>query len=150
MKTDWLEDGRKIPDDVMYYIRRMAVHAVRVKCQSPEVIAKAYNVDRSCIYRWLKQYDNGGFEMLESRIPPGATPTVTTEMDVWLKDTVLNKTPLDYGYDTNLWTSGILAELLKQKFNIVVGLIFALKMKPALVYERVQAVAGDWLEKHRK
>ena len=30
MTPEWLEDGRKVPDDVMYYIRRMAVYAVRV------------------------------------------------------------------------------------------------------------------------
>ncbi|MFA5924732.1 MAG: hypothetical protein WC856_26170, partial [Methylococcaceae bacterium] len=29
MTPEWLEDGRKVPDDVMYYIRRMAVYAVR-------------------------------------------------------------------------------------------------------------------------
>ena len=26
MTPEWLEDGRKVPDDVMYYIRRMAVY----------------------------------------------------------------------------------------------------------------------------
>ena len=43
MTPEWLEDGRKIPDDVMYYIRRMAVYAVRVLGQSPEKVAEAYN-----------------------------------------------------------------------------------------------------------
>lgn len=54
-------------------------------------------------------------------MPPGPTPIITEEMDVWLKDTVLNKTPLDFNYDTSLWTSNILAELLKQKFNVTVS-----------------------------
>jgi hypothetical protein len=43
MNLDWLADGRKIPDEVMYYIRVMAVNSIRVLGQSPEVIAKAYN-----------------------------------------------------------------------------------------------------------
>jgi hypothetical protein len=30
MNFDWINDGRKIPDDVMYYIRVMAVNSVRV------------------------------------------------------------------------------------------------------------------------
>ena len=51
MTPEWLEDGRKVPDDVMYYIRGMAVYAVRVLGQSPEKVAEAYNFDRSCIYR---------------------------------------------------------------------------------------------------
>ena len=121
MNFDWLADGRKIPDDVMYYIRVMAVNAVRVLGQSPEVIARAYNFNRPCIYRWLRQYDEGGFEALKSEMPPGAEPLVTAEMDEWLKQTALNKTPVDFGYDRNLWTCGILAELLKGQFGVTVS-----------------------------
>lgn len=121
MNVDWLADGRKIPDDVMYYIRVMAVNAVRVLGQSPELIAKAYNFNRPCIYRWLRQYDEGGFAALNSEMPPGAEPLVTAGMDEWLKRTVLNQTPVDFGYDRNLWTCGILAELLKGQFGVTVS-----------------------------
>jgi transposase len=121
MNFDWLNDGRKIPDDVMYYIRVMAVHAIRVLGQSPEVIAKAYNFNRACIYRWLKQYDGGGFAALESEMPAGAQPLVTREMDEWLRQRVLKQNPVDFGYDTNLWTCEILAELLKKEFGVTVS-----------------------------
>jgi transposase len=121
MNYDWLNDGRKIPDDVMYYIRVMAVHAIRVLGQSPEVIAKAYNFNRACIYRWLKQYDGGGFAALESEMPAGAQPLVTREMDEWLRQRVLKQNPVDFGYDTNLWTCEILAELLKKEFGVTVS-----------------------------
>jgi transposase len=121
MNLDWLADGRKIPDEVMYYIRVMAVNSIRVLGQSPEVIAKAYNFNRACIYRWLRHYDEGGFAALESETPPGAQPLVTGEMDEWLKQTVLNKSPVDFSYDTNLWTCGILAELLKKGFGVTVS-----------------------------
>lgn len=121
MNTDWLKDGRKIPDSTMYYIRIMAVNAVRILGLSPETIAKAYNFHRSCIYRWLKQYDEGGFEMLESKMPPGAEALITIEIDEWLKQTVLTYTPVDFGYDTNLWTCAVLGQLLEQKFNISVS-----------------------------
>jgi transposase len=121
MNLDWLTDARKIPDDVMYYIRIMAVHAVRFLKISPELIADAYNVHRSCIYRWLSQYDNGGYEALESQMPPGAQAIITHEIDEWVKDTVLTKTPVDFKYDTNLWTCRILAEVLKQEFDVTVS-----------------------------
>ena len=45
----------------------MAVHAVRVRNESPEVIARVFKFNRACIYRWLKQYDAEGFEALKSR-----------------------------------------------------------------------------------
>ena len=121
MNLDWLADGRKIPDEVMYYIRAMAVNSIRVLGQSPEDIAKAYNFNRACIYRWLRQYDEGGFAALESEMPPGAQPLITSEMDAWLKQTVLNKNPVDFGYDTNLWTCGVLVGLLKKEFGVTVS-----------------------------
>ncbi len=118
MTPEWLEDGRKVPDDVMYSIRRMAVYAVRVLGQSPEKVAEAYHFDRSCIYRWLKQYDEGGFEALESHMPGGSDPIITKATDDWMKQAVLDSTPADFGYDTHLWTCPILATLLRDKFGV--------------------------------
>jgi transposase-like protein len=63
---EWLRDGRKIPDEVKGYIRKIAVEAVRERGQSPEVVAEIFNFNRSCIYRWLNQYDAGGYDALES------------------------------------------------------------------------------------
>ena len=40
---EWLRDGRKIPDEVMGYIRKIAVEAVRERGQSPEVVAEIFN-----------------------------------------------------------------------------------------------------------
>ena len=105
----------------MYFIRRMAVNAIRVLGQSPEKIAEAYNFDRSCIYRWLKQYDEGGFEALESKMPPGAEPLITSKTDEWLRQTILTCTPIEFGYDTNLWTCAVLAKLLEQKLGVAVS-----------------------------
>ena len=121
MTPEWLEGGRKVPDDVMYYIRRMAVYAVRVLGQSPEKVAEAYNFDRSCIYRWLKQYDGGGFEALESHMPCGSDPIITKATDDWMKQAVLDSTPADFVYDTHLWTCPILATLLRDKFGVAVS-----------------------------
>ena len=42
-------------------------------------------------------------------------------MDGWLKQTVLTCTPVEFGYDTNLWTSTVLAELLAQEFGVTVS-----------------------------
>lgn len=121
MNPEWLEDGRKIPDDVMRYIRIMAVHAVRELGQSPEEVIKVFNFNRPCIYRWLRLYDEGGYEALKSEMPMGSEPIITEEMDEWLKQTVLTKTPMDFNYDTPLWTCKILMALLKTEFHVWVG-----------------------------
>jgi transposase len=121
MNIDWLQDGRKIPDNVMLYIRVMAVYAVRELGQSPEDVIKVLNFNRACMYRWLRLYDEGGYAALESDMPVGAEPMITSELDEWLKKTILEKTPIDFGYDTNLWTCKILAELLEKEFYVTVS-----------------------------
>jgi transposase len=42
-------------------------------------------------------------------------------MDEWLKQTILTCTPVNFGYDTNLWTIPVIVELLEQKFGVTVG-----------------------------
>src|ERR687895_2268298 len=80
----------------------------------------------------------GDYEALESRKPPGAKPVITPEMEGWLEETVLNSTPVQHGYDTNLWTRDILAELLKKEFGVSVsGLSVSLHLrKRGLSYQK--------------
>ena len=49
-----------------------------------------YNYSRTCIYHRQKQYDEGGFEALESKMAPGAEPIITRDIDEWLKKTILS------------------------------------------------------------
>jgi transposase len=121
MTNDWMKDGRKIPDEVMDYIRKMAVRAVREIKESPEVVARLFGFSPSCIYEWLNCYDEGGYPALETGKARGAAPLITPAMDQWLQRTVLESTPAQHGYDTVLWTSAILAELLKNTFGITVS-----------------------------
>jgi transposase len=121
MKADWLCDARKIPDEVMNYLRRIAIRAVKEKDYSPELIADIFGISRSSIYAWLRWYDNGGEEALDTQSAPGAPPTITAEMDLWLKQIVLSSTPVDHGYDTVLWNRDMLSALLNKHFGITVA-----------------------------
>ena len=118
MNKDWRWDARKIPDEVMNYIRPIAVHAVIDQHHSPELIAKIFRISRSSIYEWLNWYSDGGDEALNTRKAPGAAPIITPKIDRWLKRTILRSTPADHGYDTVLWTLAILAALLEKKFGV--------------------------------
>ena len=121
MKADWLSDARKIPDEVMNYLRPMAVRAVEEKQYSPELIADILGMSRSSIYDWLRWYRAGGEAALDTRTAPGAPPVITPIIDWWIEQTVLNSTPVNHGYDTVLWTRAILAELLNKHFGIGVS-----------------------------
>jgi len=103
---------QKDTDDVMYYITNNGGTCCSVLGLSPELIAEAYNFNRACIYRWLRQYDEGGYKALESRMPPGAKPLLSDAMDEWLRQTVLTLTPVKFGYDTNLWTGTVFSRII--------------------------------------
>jgi transposase len=120
MKPKWLLDARLIPDEVMGYLRKIAVHAVVENGHSPEQVIKILGLSRSTIYDWLKRFEEHGYAGLDTKKAPGAEPTVTPEMDAWLKQTVLESTPEDHGYDTTLWTCDLLAQQLSERFGVQV------------------------------
>lgn len=121
MKPLWLSDARYIPDEVMGYLRKIAVHAVEENGYSPEEVIKMFGFSRGTIYDWLKRYRQDGYAGLDTKKAPGAEPVVTAEMDAWLVQTVLEHTPEAFGYDTTLWTCDLLAKLLAQQFGMPVS-----------------------------
>jgi hypothetical protein len=50
MKAEWSLNARKIPDEVMKYLGRIAVRAIEEKNYSPEVIADVLDISRSSVY----------------------------------------------------------------------------------------------------
>lgn len=121
MKAKWLTDARKIPDEVMNYLRRIAVRAVEEYHYSPELIAAIFGISRSCIYDWLREYREEGEDALDTRKAPGSLPVMTSDIDYWLKETILYSTPQDHGYGTLLWTLDILVDVLKKRFDLCVS-----------------------------
>ena len=81
MKPDWLSDGRLIPDEVMSYFRKIAVHAVEEMGYRPEDVIKILGLSRSTLYDWLKRFREHGYEGLNTKKAPGARPLVTAERD---------------------------------------------------------------------
>ena len=104
MNIEWLSDARKIPDNVMTYIRILAVRAVIDGHNSPESVSDMFGISRSSIYEWLKSFREDGYDALETKTAPGMAPIITSQMDEGLRDVVLSKNPTDYGYDTPLVT----------------------------------------------
>ena len=121
MNAQWLFDARKIPDEVMNYIRRIAVRAIKEKDYSPELVADLLGISRTSIYDWLRKYHNEGEEALDTGKAPGAEFVMIPEIDQWLKETILNTTPADHGYDTVLWTLEIIVNLLREYFDLWVS-----------------------------
>lgn len=121
MKLEWMSDARQIPDEVMTYIRQIAVRAINEKQYHPDDIGDMLGVSRSAVYDWLNRFASDGYDGLETRKAPGAKPLVTREIEQWLKKTIIEETPEKFDYDTPLWTCDILAELVKVHFGVEVA-----------------------------
>ena len=50
MTEDWELDGRQMPDQVLEYLRKIAVRAVEEQGYSPEVVIGVLGLSRSCMY----------------------------------------------------------------------------------------------------
>lgn len=121
MNLEWMDDARKIPDEVMDFIRKIAVRAINEKDFSPESIAEIFGISRTAIYAWLKRHKEGGYAGLDTKKAPGSPGIITSEMDAWLVDTVTHHVPSEFGYDTVLWTREILSEILNEVFDLNVA-----------------------------
>jgi transposase len=54
MVEEWMNDARKIPDEPVGYLRKVAVRAIEEKGYSPELIVDVLGISRSSVYEWLK------------------------------------------------------------------------------------------------
>lgn len=113
-------DCRKLTAKELSDLRKRAVTAVQ-KGESPEVVARALQVSRSALYGWLALYRSGGWSRLEAGKRGGRKPKVTGRALRWIYDTVTMKNPEQFKFKFSLWTSKMLAALLKKKFGITLS-----------------------------
>ena len=88
-------DGRKLDRATLEKLRIRAVSLVVEEGKSPEVVVAALGFHRSCIYDWLRRYNEGGWDALKSRPLPGRNRTVNEDMEEQLLRIVTERSPED-------------------------------------------------------
>ena len=71
MSEKWFDDARKIPDEAMSFIRKIAVKAIVENNFSPELVAEVFGISRTAIYAWIRRYKCGGYDALNTGEAPG-------------------------------------------------------------------------------
>jgi len=118
---------------------------------------KTMGLSRTAIYPWLRAYDRYGVEGLRGSKSAGPRPKLTGKQCEQVRRWIVGKDPRQYSFDFGLWTRKIVAELIKQKFGIDIGLTAVGRLlarmditpqKPLRrAYERDELAVREWKER---
>jgi transposase len=115
-------DGRKLDHKTLEEIRLMAVQRVW-EGERPSVVIASYGFNRPVIYRWLQQAKGKGrgLRALRSRKGTGRPRKLTTAQGRQVFRWINGKNPRQYGFDFDLWTRQVVAELIADRFGVELG-----------------------------
>lgn len=86
--------------------------------ESPEVVIAALGFHRSCIYRWLATYREGGLEGLVAKAIPGRPRKLGGEQMQKLCRLLIEKNPLQLRFEFALWTRAMIREVIREEFGV--------------------------------
>lgn len=134
----------------------MAVTRVR-EGERPSTVVKSYGLCRTTIYRWIRAHKKGGDEALKSRKHPGRPCKLSDRQTKQVRRWICGKDPRQYGFDFGLWTRGIVASLIKERFKVRLGVTAVGRMLHRLditpqkplrrAYERDPVAIAKWKAK---
>ena len=98
-------------------LRRQALRLYLEKNFHPEFIAKALGVSARSVHRWIGWFKKRGWDAFQ--IPkPCRRSKLNESQFLEITEMILTKTPLEFGFDTVLWTRAIIAHIILNKFSI--------------------------------
>ena len=85
--------------------------------KSTREISATLGVDDQTVRAWRRAWRNKGSDGLRARPHPGPPSRLTSEQQRQLVG-MLAKEPAAYGFDKHLWTTPLIAKLIKKTFNV--------------------------------
>lgn len=109
-------DARRLKHGELTELRKRGVSAVQ-DGQPVVLVAKVLGIQKSTLFGWLARYRRGGWSSLDARKRGGRPPKLTGKMLQWIYEAVM-KDPRQLEFPFALWTSAMVAELIRRQFNI--------------------------------
>jgi transposase len=113
-------DARKLDHATLEALRERAVQRVQ-EGESPEVVARVFEIGRTAIYRWLAEYRRGGWGALKAKPLFGRPPKLDGKKLRWVYNMVTRKNPLQLKFVFALWTREMVAKLIKDRFGVTLS-----------------------------
>jgi transposase len=98
-----------------YDVRLRAVRAVKDGMSISDV-AKAYQTDRTTVFRWYKRFKADSESGLVRRTGSGR-PRILEQLDADKLTEIVLSSALDFGYESDLWTCSRIQETIRTEFS---------------------------------
>jgi transposase len=115
----------------MIGVRLYAVYQIARGSVSRD-LEKIYNVSFKSVCNWVNEFNKYGIEGLKDKPKSGRKPQLSNETKETIKTIILNEEPVQYNYNTSIWTGPILIDLIEKKFGI--------KYKKAQIYNIMKSM----------
>lgn len=115
-------DGRTLDHPTSEHLRRHAVRRIKEDGERPGEVMRSMGLHRTTIYRWLDAYEQGGHKALTSSKACGPKPKLDEKQRRKVRRWILGKDPRQYGFDFGLWTRQIVAQMIEEKFGVILQL----------------------------
>ena len=146
-------DGRTLDHSTLEHLRHLAVQRVE-DGERPSDVMQSLGFCRTSIYRWLRAYRKRGGAALASRKAKGPKPKLTPKQKLQVRRWIVGKDPRQYGFDFGLWTRRIVAEMIHERFAVILTLpsvghlLTSLQITPQKplrrAYERDEKAVEQW------
>ena len=110
-------DARRLDHKTLTELRKRAITQVQ-EGESPEVVARMFNISRASIYNWISLYRHGGWGALDAKKRGGRPRKLSGSAMKWIYETVTMKNPIQLQFPFALWTCPMIAKLIKEKYGV--------------------------------
>jgi len=123
--------------------------------EKPRVVVTSLGFYRTSIYKWLRNHRQWGVEGLRSRKAKGPTCKLTEEQRQQVKRWIIGRGPRQQGFAAELWTRGIVAQMIEDRFGVsltlpsIGSLLASLGIKPGKPLRRTAERCGRTIRQWR-
>lgn len=116
-------------------LRLYAVYQVSLG-QPSRKLEELYNTSFKQITNWVHQFEKEGLDGLKDKTGRGRKPKLQPNQLQRLKEVLLRKTPVEYGFKTATWTGPILIEWINRQYG--------LQYKKAHIYNIIKSLGFSY------